>query len=184
VDPDSRGARSGLRVAVTDHLGRPLRAPGLAAWLVRVAPASARGEVAIALVSNRRIRALNARFRRVDKATDVLSFPESAPRVPRPASRASRPSSRAPRPSSRAPRPLGDIVISADTARRQAGEAGHSYATELKVLALHGLLHLLGYDHHARSDGGRMARLERRLRVKGGLPAGLIERARAAGRTT
>ena len=69
------------------------------------------------------------------------------------------------------------LVIAAGVARRQAREAGHSYAAELKVLALHGLLHLLGYDHHDPTDGGRMARLERRLRSRGGLRAGLIERA-------
>jgi probable rRNA maturation factor len=61
-------------------------------------------------------------------------------------------------------------------ARRQARAAGHSYATELRVLALHGLLHLMGYDHEDPADAGRMARIERRLRAKGGLPSGLIER--------
>ena len=147
-----------------------MRAPGLAAWLVRVAPARARGEVAIAIVSDARIRALNTRYRRKNTATDVLSFPDDAPRPPSVAPRASRP----------APRFLGDIVIGSGVARRQAREAGHSYAAELKVLALHGLLHLLGYDHHDPADEGRMARLERRLRAKGGLRAGLIER--AAGR--
>jgi probable rRNA maturation factor len=69
---------------------------------------------------------------------------------------------------------LGDIVIARGVARRQAREARHAESTELKVLALHGLLHLLGYDHER--DNGAMARLERRLRRKGGLREGLIER--------
>jgi probable rRNA maturation factor len=75
-------------------------------------------------------------------------------------------------------RHLGDIVIATGVARAQALDAGHSLATELKVLALHGLLHLLGHDHEI--DDGRMARLERRLRRKGGLPLGLIDREQGA----
>ena len=75
-----------------------------------------------------------------------------------------------------ADRDFGDIVIAKGIARRQAREAGHSYNTELRVLALHGLLHLLGYDHHDTADRGRMARAEARLGRKGGLRRGLIAR--------
>ena len=135
------------------------RAPGLAAWLRSVAPARARGGVTIEIVYDARVRALNRQFRKKDQATDVLSFPAQARR------------------SRGAADPyLGDIVIAAGVARRQARQAGHPLQTELRILALHGLLHLLGYDHE--HDDGRMARLERRLRVKGGLREGLIERAR------
>ena len=159
---------------------------GLARWLVSVAPARVRGDVGVALVTDSRIRKLNARYRRKDAVTDVLSFP------PDPASRARRlrreAASAAPRRSWPAatgqrrradPDPfLGDIVIAKGVARRQARDAGHSYATELRVLALHGLLHLLGYDHERRNDAGRMARVEARLRAKGGLKSGLIERSK------
>ena len=69
-------------------------------------------------------------------------------------------------------------MIARGVARRQARDARHSELTELRVLALHGLLHLLGYDHEA--DTGQMARVERRLRRKGGLRDGLIERAWSA----
>lgn len=134
-------------MSVTDGRGRAAAAPGLAAWLIRIAPASAPSEVGIALVSDARVRSLNKRYRHKDRTTDVLSFEPS------------------------------DIVIATGVARRQARDAGHAYATELKVLALHGLLHLLGYDHRDPADGGRMARIEQRLRAKGGLGAGLIERA-------
>jgi probable rRNA maturation factor len=145
VDPGSS-----IRVVITDGRGRSVRAPGLAAWLARIAPKGAPEEISIALVSDQRIRALNRQYRRKDQTTDVLSFEPA------------------------------DLAIATGVARRQAREAGLSYADELKTLALHGLLHLMGYDHHARSDRGRMARLERRLRAEGGLPAGLIERASRA----
>jgi probable rRNA maturation factor len=157
---------------MTDGRGQSVRAPGLAAWLARVAPRVAQGEVAVALVSDARIRALNKQFRRKNTPTDVLSFANEDGVAPRRGA--------APRTSDLASRFLGDIVISTATARRQAREAGHSYASELKVLALHGLLHLLGYDHDEPADRGRMARVERRLRATGGLRAGLIERLRPA----
>jgi probable rRNA maturation factor len=104
-------------------------------------------------VPDRRVRLLNRQFRGKDQPTDVLSFPAGEPGQ------------------------LGDVVIAVGVARRQAQAAGHPLGTELRVLALHGLLHLLGYDHE--SDDGHMARVERRLRRKGGLREGLIERARA-----
>jgi probable rRNA maturation factor len=146
-----------------------LRAPGLAAWLRRVAPATARGMVTVAVVSDARVRTLNRDYRKKDQPTDVLSFPANdrgADLVRSAKASLTR----------LAPRHLGDVVIAAGVARRQAREAGHSVQTELRILALHGLLHLLGYDHER--DDGQMARLERRLRRKGGLREGLIERTR------
>ena len=138
----------GLRVEV---VGAGDEAEALLRWLRRVAPARARGHVTVALVPDRRVQELNRDFRHVDTATDVLSFPADEPGT------------------------LGDVVIARGVARRQARGAGHDFPTEVRVLALHGLLHLLGYDHE--HDGGRMARLEARLRRKGGLREGLIERA-------
>jgi len=148
-----RRPAGGLRVEVCDARGRAVAVPGLVRWLRRVAPRRAAGSVTIALVSDERMRVLNGRHRGVDEATDVLSFPSGA---------------------LRRARQLGDIAIATGLARRQASRLGHAYQDELKILALHGLLHLVGYDHE--TDQGRMARLERRLRRKGGLREGLIER--------
>jgi probable rRNA maturation factor len=153
-----------LQVVVGDALGRPLRIAGLAPWLRRVAPAGARGRVSIAVVSDQRVRTLNRTYRRKDYATDVLSFPAD----PRLSTQRTR---RTPFGSDLF---LGEIVIARGVARRQARTARHSELTELRVLALHGLLHLLGYDHE--TDRGEMRRTERRLRRKGGLSEGLIER--------
>jgi probable rRNA maturation factor len=139
-------------VTVTDGRGRPVRDGGLGRWLTSVVPARVRGEVAIALVPDSQVRALNSKYRRKNAPTDVLSFPSNEPGF------------------------LGDIVIAKGVARRQARDMRHSFRTELRVLALHGLLHLLGYDHENGRDKGAMARMEVRLRRKGGLPAGLIAR--------
>jgi probable rRNA maturation factor len=109
--------------------------------------------VAIALVTDAHMRKLNRTYRRKDKATDVLSFPSDTPGM------------------------LGDIVIARGVAESQAKEHGHALQTELRVLALHGLLHLIGYDHEAKDDNGKMRRAEERLRRKGGLKLGLIGRA-------
>lgn len=165
MDPDSSPApRAGLRlrVTVTDGRGRAIRAGGLAHWLSGAAPPRACGEVAVALVPDRHVQQLNRRYRRQNAPTDVLSFPADGPGHPR----------------AGADTTLGDIVIATGVARRQAREAGHTYDTELRVLALHGLLHLLGYDHNEPADAGRMARAEARLRRRGGLVRGLIERSR------
>jgi probable rRNA maturation factor len=196
-----------LRAVAVDVRGRPLGVRGLTLWLVRVAPAGARGTVSIALVSDARVRALNRQYRGKDYATDVLSFPAetiSPPQRTRGTRRINsvrssaaaafsqqRASRKIPRTKTDLPSVssvssvvegfLGDIVIARGVMRRQARAARHSDLTELRLLALHGLLHLLGYDHE--TDAGRMRRVERRLRRKGGLPEGLIERAAgAAGR--
>ncbi|MBM3807219.1 MAG: rRNA maturation RNase YbeY [Acidimicrobiia bacterium] len=144
-------AAARLHVSVTSPDSSRAKTQGLGPWLRRIAPARAKGDLCIAIVSNRRMRSLNRQFRGKDYATDVLSFPSDSRGF------------------------LGDIVIAAGVAAAQAKCAKHSLATELKVLSLHGLLHLLGYDHDA--DEGRMARAEARLRKKAGLPGGLIERA-------
>jgi len=169
----NRGSRPALHVVVGNQNGRAAMAPGLGAWLARIAPSSAKGLVNVSLVSDATVRELNRRHRGLDQSTDVLSFP-------------ARWDARTRRSQSGAPRRfgnglltsapfLGDIVIAQGVSQRQARAAGHSQGTELRVLALHGLLHLLGYDHER--DGGRMLRLERRLRREGGLREGLIERA-------
>jgi probable rRNA maturation factor len=156
--PTARSGEGGLTVHV---VGVRLATRGLAAWLRRAAPARARGEVTIALVGDARVRALNRTYRGKDYATDVLSFPASG--EGRKGRKDSRPS-------------LGDIVIATGVARRQARALGHHFTAELRILALHGLLHLLGYDHER--DRGRMRRLEQRLLRRTGLRDGLIERAR------
>lgn len=148
-----------LAITLTDARGRAVRAGALAGWLRSVAPARARGGLAIALVDDATMRRLNRRFAGKNRVTDVLSFPSDA----------------SPGRPARGARHLGDIAIATGVARRQATEAGHSYGNELRVLALHGLLHLLGFDHER--DGGKMARVEARLRRKGGLATGVIERA-------
>jgi len=170
--PSAKSGVSGYRtrdtrllVSVTDGAGRPVRVPGLAKWLAKAAPRGARGVVTLALVGDRRVRALNRRYRGIDRATDVLTFATTRAKTrgfTRPRMRRRRPF-------------LGDVVIATGIAARQARAGGHSIGTEYRLLALHGLLHLLGYDHER--DGGRMASLERVLRRRGGLSHGLLERA-------
>lgn len=125
-----------------------------------------RGNVNVVVTTNRAMRELNRRFRRKDKPTDVLSFPATLD--PKMASPSVGPSLGI----------AGDIAISAQMATENARKLGHVTGVELKVLVLHGVLHLAGYDHE--NDDGEMARKEGKLRRALGLPDGLIERAGAS----
>lgn len=136
-----------------------LPAPRTLARFLALAQAAVRlrGQVTVLLTSDAAIKKLNRNFRGKNKATDVLSFPAD----PIPGLKA-------------AEQIAGDLAISVPTARRQAAQQGHALAVEIKVLILHGLLHLAGYDHE--TDSGQMARRERTLRARLKLPQGLIER--------
>jgi probable rRNA maturation factor len=116
--------------------------------------AGLKGTVNVLLTSSAEMKSLNRRFRQKDKPTDVLSFPAEADVRKQFA---------------------GEIAISAEIATKNARALGHSPAEEVKILALHGILHLRGYDHEC--DNGQMARREKQLRAKLHLPVGLIERA-------
>lgn len=140
----ARAAR--LRVTLLD---RQRSARVSAARLRRALQGAARalrvsGELAVLLCGDARIRGLNRRYRGKDRATDVLAFPGPGAELG-----------------------LGDVAISVPTAARNARRVGSSLARELEVLALHGFLHCLGYDHE--TDGGQMERLEARLRKRLGL---------------
>ena len=121
-----------------------------------------RNPVNVLVTSSAELRSFNQRFRGANKATDVLSFP--APAATR----------------RQAKSVAGEVAISADIARDNAGRLGHSVADEVKILALHGILHLAGFDHE--HDNGEMARKESRLRRQLKLEGGLIERTQARGR--
>ncbi len=134
----------------------------LAKFVARARSASQlKGAVNVLVTGNSELRSLNRRFRAKDQPTDVLSFPAG----PGPANGLA-----------------GDIAISADIAKQNARRLGHSAALEVKILALHGVLHLVGYDHER--DAGAMAGKEADLRRWLGLPPGLIERNGTMGRST
>ena len=162
LDPDMApdpGQRA--RTAEPRHMRLPAK-PALSRFLAQAqAAVRLRGEVAVPLTTDKALRRLNRQFRGIDKPTDVLSFPAGGVGAEAMA---------------------GELAISVPTARRQGAACGHSLATELKVLMLHGLLHLAGYDHE--TDAGQMARRERLLRARLGLPLGLIERAAVTPRVT
>ena len=126
----------------------------LAKFVARASRASKlEGAVNVLVTGSSELRSLNRRFRGKDQPTDVLSFPPGPCFVNGLA---------------------GDIAISADIARQNARRLGHTAAQEIKILALHGVLHLVGYDHE--TDQGTMAVRETQLRRALGLPLGLIER--------
>ncbi len=118
--------------------------------------------VNVLVTTSAELRLLNQRFLGIDQPTDVLSFPAQAS-------------------VERQIRPIaGEVAISADIARDNAKRLGHSVANEVKILALHGILHLAGFDHER--DRGEMARKEDQLRRQLKLETGLIERARTGAR--
>ena len=132
---------------------------GLARFLREAqAAVGVKGDVAVLLARDATLKKLNRQFRGIDKATDVLSFPASGLGSARLIAKHG-----------------GDLAISFETAQRQAEDHGHSLDEELRVLMLHGLLHLAGMDHE--TDDGEMAAREMKLRRKLKLPAGLIARA-------
>jgi probable rRNA maturation factor len=112
-----------------------------------------KGTVNVVVTSNPEMRSLNRRFRGKDAATDVLSFP-AVPGLPGGLA--------------------GDLAISGDIAADNAKQLGHKIEDEIKILILHGALHLAGYDHE--TDNGKMARKEAQLRVDLKLPITLIAR--------
>ena len=153
-------------------------------WLRRTAEAvlsAARAdnaELSLVLVSDRRMRALNRRYRKKDRPTDVLAFPlnerRSAetprcltrpPRTPQDASKTrGQPQARPSDVGDGPPMLLGDVVISVPTARRQAAELGHGLREELRRLLVHAVLHLMGYDHErGPRDAALMARKEQAI---------------------
>lgn len=99
-------------------------------------------EVALLLTNDKKMQNLNRSYRKMDRPTDVLAFPMADDEEI-----------------------LGDIAISVETAERQAVEAGHNLVTELKVLLLHGLLHLCGFEHGGPEDGGRWKNIEDKYQI-------------------
>ncbi|HSS97974.1 MAG TPA: rRNA maturation RNase YbeY [Terriglobales bacterium] len=131
-----------------------LNESALARFVIKACKAvGLKGNVNVLVTSSQEMRSLNRRFRGKDKPTDVLSFPSIA---------------------EFAAGLAGDVAISQEIATKNARAIGHAPADEIKILTLHGVLHLAGYDHE--SDNGEMAQQEDRLRRKLGLPVGLIER--------
>jgi probable rRNA maturation factor len=157
----SRGGRSSELVILQKPV-TGLSKAGLERFLLCARRAAGlKGTVNLLVTSSAEVRSLNRQFRGKNKETDVLSFPANSQRT-------------IPMTARGALRLAGEIAISAEVAKQSAALRGHSAADEVKILALHGILHLAGFDHER--DNGQMERRERRLRTALRLPAGLIER--------
>ncbi len=115
----------------------------------------ARAEMTLVITDDARMRALNRQFRGIDKPTNVLSFPEPE---------------ESPHPEQNAAPSLGDVVVSLDTLVREAAEQGKSFSAHAAHLVVHGVLHLLGYDHASDGDAARMEALEVRTLARLGFP--------------
>jgi len=123
---------------------------------IRIAGGPEEAEVSLMLVDDQRIHALNLEYRGVDRPTDVLSFALQEESEEEPDS-------------DYEDDMLGDIVISAERAREQAAEYGHSFEREIVYLAVHGTLHLLGYDHEEEKDKQEMRSKEEEVMARAGL---------------
>ena len=163
----SRPRRRAPSIDVVIASARWRRAPRAASVVRRAiaaaAPARARNAgLSVILTSDRAIRTLNRRWRGRDKSTNVLSFP-----APPPAGR---------KPSRGLPRHLGDIVLAYETVAREARAEGKRLDHHIAHLALHGFLHLLGYDHESHGQAEAMERRERRILARLGVPDPYAER--------
>jgi len=163
----SRGRAPSIDVVIES--ARWQKAPRAASVVRRAiaaaAPARARrAELSVILTSDRAIRSLNRRWRGRDKPTNVLSFP-------------------APAPARGAPRHLGDIVLAYETVAREARSQGKPLDHHIAHLALHGFLHLLGYDHESHGQAETMERRERRILARLGVPDPYAERRRISRRS-
>jgi probable rRNA maturation factor len=139
------------KVVILEHVTKGVRERALSLFVGKAQRTiNLAGEVAVLITTSQRLRDLNRTYRHKNVPTDVLSFPSDNPRL------------------------AGDISISAEIAAANAAQLGHSVETELRILILHGLLHLAGYDHE--NDNGEMRTLEERLRQRFDLPSSLIAR--------
>lgn len=121
------------------------------------AVSSPSGEIAVVLTDDDAVRALNSRWRGIDKPTNVLSFPAQQPSRAHTADFDEMPS-------------LGDVVIAYETVAREAEAEGKAFGDHLAHLAVHGFLHLFGYDHHSDAAAQDMERLEARILERLGVP--------------